>query len=250
MYGISRSISSAALACSLLGGCASAPQQKLDATADLKSKTVVVVPVGMPKNPSINLVSSSAASFGLVGGLIEGGTVKKHMKALTGILADQKFDFHAEVSNEVVQTAQRSAARTLVPSVAGRDRNKWISPIPVTPGADAYLDVYVTIFGYVASGDMQPYVPSVDLWARFTAASGKQLFLTHILYNPDLDVVHKAKGPKLTPDAAYRFASMDAIRADPAKAVAGLQAALSAVANELDSELHGSLTGPAVAQAK
>jgi hypothetical protein len=108
----------------------------------------------------------------------------------------------------------------------------------------------VTICGYVASGDMEPYVPSVDLWARITAASGKQLFLTHILYNPDLDVVHKAKGPKLTPDAAYRFASMDAIRADPAKAVAGLQAALSAVANELDSELHGSLTGPAVAQAK
>jgi hypothetical protein len=250
MHGNSRPLLSATLACPLLGGCASLPQQKLDASADLQSKTVVVVPVGIPKNPAANLVSSSAASFGLVGGFFKGEIVAKHVKALNGILADQKFDFHAEVSNEVVQAAQKSAAKTVTPDVAGVARKKWILPIRRTPGADAYFDVYVTTFGYVASGDMKPYVPSVDLWARITDASGKQLFLTHIIYNPDLDVLHKAEGPKLTPDDEYQFASMDAIKADPAKAVAGLHAALAAVANELDRELHGPVTASAVAQAK
>ena len=81
-------------------------------------------------------------------------------------------------------------------------------------------------------------MPSVDLWARITDASGKQLFLTHILYNPDLDNIRKSQGPKITPDAQYQFASMDAIKANPEKAVAGLKAAISVVIRELGDELQ------------
>ena len=240
MHGKSRPLFATALACLLFGGCASVPQQKLDARADLKSKTVVVMPVGIPKDATVNLISSSADSFGLVGGLIEGGILAKHVKDLAGLLESQKFDFHAEVSDEVVQTAQKSAAKIVVvdSTNVGAERTKWVSPVPVTSGADAYLDVYLATFGYVAKGDQFPYVPSVDLWARITDASGKQLFLTHILYNPDLDNIRKSQGPKITPDAQYQFASMDAIKANPEKAVAGLKAAISVVIRELSDELQ------------
>ncbi len=79
-------------------------------------------------------------------------------------------------------------------------------------------------------------------------ASGKTVFSTRIIYNPDLDFIGNFKGSKMPVDKQYQFASMDALKGSPEKTVAGLKAAISAVVHELDSELGQPADVPSTAK--
>jgi hypothetical protein len=105
-------------------------------------------------------------------------------------------------------------------------------------------------FGYIAQTDAAAYVPSIDVCARMTDASGKPIFSTEILYNPVLDFLGNFKGPKIKPDPQYQFASMDALKADPQKTAEGLRTAISAVLQELNNELKKPTADSTVALAK
>jgi len=218
----------------LIGGCASTPQQKLDASVDLQSKTIAVVPLGAPKMAEVRVISSTGAAFGLIGGLADAARFQAHAKDLAQILDQQQLDFHAELERGVLGALENDGLKTVLSDKGTTtERGKWLAPLPNTPGADLYFDVFFREFGYVAQSDATAYVPAIDLLARVTDSSGKQLFYTQILYNPNLDVLGNVKGPKIAPDPQYQFASMDAIKGNPQKAADGLRAAMTAVFNEL-----------------
>jgi hypothetical protein len=241
-----------ALAMLVLGGCASTPQQQLAANADLRSKSVAVVPVGIPKMAQIRVISSTGPAFGIVGDLADAARFHAHEKDVAALLEKQQFDFHADVSDGVVGVAQNSGLHVILldNTKSGSERSKWMAPLPSAPGADYYLDVFLLWFGYVARTDLSPYVPSIEVRARITDAAGKQIFFSQILYNPSLDVIGNFKGPKIAPDPQFEFANMDALKANPQKAVDGLRAAMTAVFAELAGELNQSPTGAKTALSK
>jgi hypothetical protein len=236
----------------LLAGCASTPQQTLDPTADLRSKKVAIVPVGIPKVAEVSVISSTGAAFGLIGGLADAARFQAHAKDLASLLEKQQFNFHTELSDGVAKVAQDDGMHVIVldETRIGSDRAKWITPTPNSQGADYYLDVVFKRFGYIAQTDAAAYVPSIDVCARITDASGKSLFSTEILYNPVLDFMGNFKGPKIKPDPQYQFASMDALKADPQKTAEGLRTAISAVLQELNNEMKKPTADSTVALAK
>ena len=236
----------------LLAGCASTPQQTLDPTADLRSKKIAIVPVGIPKVAEVSIVYSSGAAFGLIGGLVDAARFLAHAKDLASILEKQQFNFHIELSDGVAKVGQDNGMHVIVldETRIGSDRAKWMTSTPNGQGADYYLDVVFKRFGYIAQTDAAAYVPSIDVCARMTDASGKPIFSTEILYNPALDFLGNFKGPKIKPDPQYQFASMDALKADPQKTAEGLRTAISAVLQELNNELKKPTADSTVALAK
>jgi hypothetical protein len=208
--------------------------------------------VGLPKVAEVRVIQSAGASFGLIGGLADAARFNAHAKDLAELLQQQQFNFHSDVSDSVVAIAQSNGLHVmpLDNTKTGSERAKWLAPLPTVPGADYYLDVYLQDFGYIAQNETTPYLPSIDVRARITDAAGKQVFYSHILYNPSLDVLGNSKGPKIAADPQFQFANMDALKANPQKAADGLKAAMTAVFAELSSELNQLSTGATAALAK
>jgi hypothetical protein len=225
---------------SIAAGCASTPQQSLDANTNLSSKAIAVVPVGMPKNAQVTVIHSAGASFGLIGGLADAARFSAHAKDLAEMLQNQGYNFHSSISEGIVGVVRVDGYQAIVldEGKTGSERSKWLTPLPADKSADLYLDVYLDTFGYVADNDSTPYFPAIAAQARVTDLAGKQIFYSHVIYNPVLDVLGNSKGPKLPVDSQYGFANMDALKADPKKAREGLEAAVSALLLELKNELN------------
>jgi hypothetical protein len=236
----------------LVAGCASVPQQKLDAATNLRAKTLAVVPVGMPKIAEVRVISSINARFGLIGAFADAAKFQALAKDLADLLQKQQLDFHADISDGVVKVAQGNGLQIIVLDgmKTGSERAKWMTPLPSSQNADLYLDVFFRDFGYIAQSDASSYVPSIDIRARITDAAGKQIFYSRIIYNKDLDLNGNFKGPKIAPDPQYQFASMDALEANPQKVAEGLRVAMAAVFQELSNELKQTATEATAALSK
>jgi hypothetical protein len=232
-----------------LAGCAAIPQQKLVIEPAAAGTTITVLPIGIPERAEVTVVHSTGASFGLVGELVDGERFQAHEKTLAAVIERQQFDFHAEIVHAVEAAVRDDGYRVDRPDGAPMSTRRvtWLTPMPDIKDSDYVLDVVFDYFGYAADWDSQPYLPSVAMKARLTDRSGKQLFFTRVYYNPALGIFGKSKGPKIPADVEYAFGSMGDIKANPARAIKGLELAVQSVLGELREELR-SEGAPSVAK--
>jgi len=103
--------------------------------------------------------------------------------------------------------------------------------------ADAYLDVAVVSYGYVAAGisDSSPYRPFVSAKCRLVRArDGAVLMEDTILYNPvALNGISPDKAVTISPDPAYAYPDFDSLLASPDNSVKGLDASLKSTADSV-----------------
>ncbi|MEJ0042399.1 MAG: hypothetical protein WDM81_09355 [Rhizomicrobium sp.] len=93
----------------------------------------------------------------------------KRADALVAILGDQKYTPREAFVNDLTAALQ-SDGYTVVPVEAVRRNNDYLSSYPGAP-VDAYLDVAVTEYGYLAAGVSElPTVSAVSLSARQAGA--------------------------------------------------------------------------------
>lgn len=126
---------------------------------------------------------------------------------------------------------------TVVPVPATREKAEFMPAYPVEAGdkADAYLDLVVANYGYIAAGigAGTPYRPHFSVEAKLVSpADGALLMQEAILYNP-VAPSRLNQAITLQPNPAYGFATFDSLVADGNLATRGLQEAAEETAKAL-----------------
>jgi hypothetical protein len=225
------------IACLLVAGlaaCAGAPEIPFDHASNAGIKNIAVIEPAMSPTPTILLASDIGQSFGLIGGLIDLSMQSNRDTKFAALLSAQGVKPDA-VFLQDVHAALAAHGYNVVDTAQARSGNDLLKVYPKVgqPGVDAYLDLAVFNYGYVAAGigDSTPYRPFLTARCRLVRASdGAVLMEDTIAYNP-IGPVEKAV--TLSPDPNFSFKDFDTLTADPGVAVKGLNTALTASANSI-----------------
>lgn len=228
-------------ACLMLAGCATQPVIPFDKSMAGDIKTVGIVTPAMPEKPSVWLASTIGQSFGLIGALVDAGMEASREKdfwtEIDGAHNPPKATFLTAMT-EALQ-AQGYTVKTIDVKDRKSDFLKSYPPAQDTQ-VDAYLDVRVFNYGYVAAGigDSTPYRPFAYVDCKMIRASDNAVLMQDdVFYNPITQgpVRPSGNGVTISPNPDYVFVDFDALKADPPNATKGmndaLQQAAAAVAN-------------------
>ena len=216
--------------------CASPPPHTeipFDHAAAPDIKTIGVASPSFPPGPSAVLASSAAtyAGGGLVGGLarmVAAGMQADREAAMAKLLADQNFDAKAVFTKSLQAAIESRGYHTVLVSPMRESPELFAAGdgFKGQPAADAYLDVVVVHYGYIASGlgDSRPYRPMIHLSCRLLSKDLKQVMMfDSVLVNP-LGTPDDAV--QVPPPADYAFVDTPSLSADPPRTVEGIQAAI------------------------
>lgn len=220
----------AVIVAALLSACQTLPQVPDDRASAGNIKTINVVTPAMNDESRVVLASTVGQSFGLVGALIDAGMQASREDDFEAMAKSQSFSGKAAFAKHLDASLTSSGygvVRDDMKRAANFDFLKSYTQ-PSTISAEAHLDVVLN-YGYYASGLSTPYRPFVSANAKLVRNSdGALLMQKSIFYNP----LNAAPEQTITvpPNPAYEFSDFDTLKADPAKAIKGLDEALAQVA--------------------
>jgi hypothetical protein len=227
----------AALAAVVLSACSTLQQVPYDRATAGEIKTINVVTPSAPDRPAVVLAATVGQSFGLIGALIDAGMQSSREGDFEEVAKSQNF-IGKEAFERHLDAALTAGGYTPAHSSIARPKADFLKSYaaPADVKADAHLDI-VMHYGYVASGIATPYRPFVTVNAKLVRASDNALLMQKsIFYNP----LYAAPEQTVTiaPDPAYEFADFDALKADPEKAIKGLDGAIAQVASAMGTLLR------------
>jgi hypothetical protein len=216
-----------------LAACASPPEIPFDHASNPGIKNIGVLQPAMSAKPTMWLASDVGQSFGLIGALVDASLQESRDKKFMSLLLAQGVRPDTNFLDDV-RTALTSHGYTVTSIPQVRTNMDLLKTYPTGQfNVDAYLDIAVVNYGYVAAGigDSTPYRPFLGARCRLVRASdGAVLMEDTIIYNP---IGPTAKIVTIAPDPAYAFKDFDTLTGDPDNAVKGLNAALSASATSI-----------------
>jgi hypothetical protein len=226
----------AAFVAVVLSACSTLQQVPYDRATAGEIKTINVVTPAAPDRPAVVLAATVGQSFGLIGALIDAGMQSSRESDFQDVAKSQNF-VGKEAFERHLDAALAAGGYTPAHYSVARPKADFLKAYPTSADmkADAHLDV-VMHYGYVASGIATPYRPFVSVNAKLVRASDNALLMQKsIFYNP----LHSAPEQTVTiaPDPAYEFADFDALKADPEKAIKGLDGAIAQVAGAMGTLL-------------
>jgi hypothetical protein len=203
----------------------------------LKIQRVEMESIGVPASPRVRILNSNSDWFHVPGFAAKGAYAGYAGAEVSELLKTVGFDYGSEAARYFEQSVSNSGlplARADV-SVSSESRGWPLSKCSQAVEVDACVDIRLTYFGYVAAFDSSDYVATAHVSARvIRARDGKLLFERNIHYNP----IDPGTAIDLFASNEFRFQDLDAMRADPQGVVAGLRAALNALATELEAQLR------------
>jgi hypothetical protein len=221
-----------------LAVCATRPAVPFDrSTANIK--TIGILTPAFPAGPKVVLASTVGQSFGLIGALIDAGMQANRDATFTSMLASQRFSAPDAFSAALAQAVKSEGyAVEMIPVT--RDTDDLLTDYHVATNikVDAYLDVAVAVYGYVAAGigDAHPYRPVLGLYCRLVrAADGTVLMQDTVAYNP---VNPRGNIITISPDPTYTFVDFDSLASSPQQSEAGLEDAVARSAQSVAKLLH------------
>lgn len=224
--------------CFMLAGCVSHPTIPFDKTTAGDIKTIGVVTPAMHEQPYVWLATDLGQSFGLIGALVSAGLENaredKFWKEIDGANHPPRAVF-----SDAVVTALQSEGYTA--KIVDAKRDDYMKTYPKDAGVDAFLDIVVTSYGYVAAGmaDATPYRPFTYVKCKLIRASDNAVLMQDtVVYNYLAQSGMPQPGVTLDPDPQYIFVDFDALQADPPKATKGLHETLQKVATTVANLAH------------
>ena len=216
-------LAGSALAALLLAGCASAPNIEVDRAAATQVKRVAVLGIHEPTNVTVMNIGGAAGAFGLIGGLIQGGTNADHSKQFAEALKQQKQSLSEPMLAAITQSLKEDGFEVTVaadqkPKLAADGKSDDYTDVHVD--ADAILSVWFGVVGYMSAPNSTHYEPWVLIKARLLDAKTKK-----DIYFKTFCVGYKMKienAVMLPADPKYRYKSFDDIMAHTSDAAAGL----------------------------
>ena len=229
-----------ALACLMLASlaaCGGMQEIPFDHGANPGIKTIGLITVGMDPKPSIILASDMGQSFGLIGALVDAGMKANRDSKFATMMTAHNFDPKATFIKDL-RGALTAQGYTLTDVPMAQRDNGLLKTYPKGgDGIDAYLDVGVPNYGYIASGigDASPYRPFTYVVCRLVRASDSAVLMQDIvMYNP---VTYAAAGSikavTISPDPSFTFVDFDTLMSDPNVTLKDFDAALAASANSV-----------------
>jgi hypothetical protein len=228
------------LAISLSGCATSGSLPKVSSPELAQLRRIAMTPVGVPQVPRVQILNSASDWFWVPGAMAGGIYSGAAGNEIGKLLKDAGFDYGSEATTLFEQSIANSglSIARVDPSSLSENRKWPLSECPRESTGDACVDVRLTYFGYVAAFASSDYVPTAHISARvIRARDAELLFERNIHYNP----INPGKAADIFASGEFRFHDLDAMRADPQGVVAGLRAALSAVASELGTQLQSAM---------
>lgn len=204
------------------------------ASANITS--IAVVDDALPEKPIAYEVASVGSNFGLIGALVDAGIQVERQNAVHKALEAIDFDAESRLEARLSEKLQADGyAVALLPEQA-RPKREFLETYPDSNGAEAYLDVVVSGYGYLSSGAGQPFRPYVQAQVKLVRVSdGAKLMENTIVSNP----LYAAEGVvTLTPNPEYAFNNRSELLADPNRLAAGIEDALFNVADTAARLMH------------
>ena len=210
----------------LMSSCAGVPQSEAPPSA------ITLVAAPEPATLAVIIQNHPDARGSQERQIFFAAELQRKTHALTVALQPQSFLPGATLT-EAVAAALKKPDRTVVRAANPRSgREEFLMDYAATgakPGI--VVDVVPRAIGYWAESLTGAYHPWVVIAFRvFDTAAGKTLASGQIGTGPPLP---GETAIVVAPDAAYAFTSLDAVVADPARAVAGLRTAIQQVARAL-----------------
>lgn len=210
-------------------GCATIEKQAFNRAANTSIKSVAILEPTPSEGFGVNIVNHPGLSFGLIGATAYAIEMQSKSKSLdeamkplgwslTQSLTEQLVAELSKVGYAVKRAKFDREKFALVKDYKALRENATIKDVLAT---DAWLDVQTRDPLYVANSPTADYLPSIGLTVRLVSATDQTL-----LYREDFFYGFSFKTGRLEPivipsDPKYRFASMDALKADPKTTLAG-----------------------------
>ena len=211
-----------------LAGCAAKPEIPFDRATAGNIKSIGVITPAVPSEGSVVLASTIGQSFGLIGGLVDATLQASRDSHFKEILQKQGV-VPADIANKSLESGLAAHGFTASPVDIKRDHaTDFLShyPKPGEANVDAYFDVVVEDYGYLAAGisSSNPFRPYFKAKAKLIRASdGAVLMQDAVIYNP----LNEEKGViTIAPEDKYQYKDFDTLEADPADAAEGLRRAI------------------------
>lgn len=220
-----------------LSACQTLPQVPYDRATAGNVKTIDVVTPAAPSRPNVVLASTVGQSFGLIGALVDAGMQNSRENDFEVEVRSQNFvgrDMFVRYVDEALTANGYKAINDNAPRPQRQFLQAYAAPAGGVP--DAYFDI-VLDYGYYAAGMSTPYRPYVFVDCKLVRSSDNALLMQKsIFYNP----LNKAPDQAVTiaPDSTYEFTDFDALKANPEKAVKGLDSAMRQVASAMGTLLR------------
>ncbi len=214
-----------AVAC--LAGCVTKPEIPFDRTAN-NIKTIGILTPAHPDSAAVVLASSVGQSFGILGALVDAGMRASRESTFNAALSQQNFLFQDAVAKSLSDdlTAGGYTVTTIPVSRSGHTDFLKSYPKAEDTKVDAYLDVVITGYGYIAAGigSSTPYRPIDIVRVRLVRAQDAATLMEDtVIYNPVGPSGVAPNAVTVPPDPALTYIDFNALAADPEGATKGLK---------------------------
>jgi hypothetical protein len=224
----------------LLSGCHTAPPEiPFDKAAATRVKSIGIIVSQFPEQPVALLATSIGQNLGLLGALVDAGMNSSRVSKVEAMLKSQGFVADSYFIAKLKETLEAEGYKVFIVSQK-RGKGEFAKAYPVNsyPRVDAYLDIVVGSYGYLAAGigDDAPYRPTFNAHVKLVSSIGNSVLMQDIVaYN----IPNKPENiVTLSPDPEMKWVDFDTLMADPVRAVSGLRAAEEQTASMLGKLAH------------
>ncbi len=224
----------------LLSGCHTAPPEiPFDKAAASRVKSIGIVVSQFPEQPVAVLATTVGQHMGLLGALVDAGMNSSRVTKVEAMLISQGFVADTYFIAKLKETLEAEGYKVFIVSQK-RGKGDFAKDYPVNfyPKVDAYLDIIVGAYGYLAAGigDDAPYRPTFNARVKLVSSIDKSVLMQDVVAynvpnNPENIVT-------ISPDPEMKWVDFDTLMADPVRAVSGLRMAEDLTASTLGKLAH------------
>lgn len=213
-----------------LGACASAYVGTPYERASNNIHRIAIADDSVPPKLTAWEVASAGSNFGLIGALVDAGIQSDREHDMTEALATVNFDAEATLEQRLIATLGEEGYEAAVAPGSDREHRVFLTTYSGAPeGTEAYLDIVVTNYGYIAAGVGQPWRPTAEALVRLVRASDNTTLMENqISYN----AMYVRQGViTITANPEFAFHNREAMTENPAMLAAGLADAFNQIAD-------------------
>jgi hypothetical protein len=191
---------------------------------------IAVAPDTLPPELTAYEAASVGSNFGLIGALADAGIQDSREDAIDAALAGINFDAENVLEERIVAQLVAQGYEATALDGRARERRVFLTNYSGAPeGAEAYLDIVVTNYGYISAGAFQPFRPTAHANVRLVRRSDNvTLMENQIAYN----TMYTQEGViTISANPEYAFQNRDALLADPQRLAAGITDSLHQIAD-------------------
>lgn len=212
-----------------LSACAGTKPIPLD-RAQANIKTIGIVTPYVADSPTSFIAASPGRNFGLIGALIDAGVQSSREQALAAALQTQQFSAEATFSDKLAQAVKAQGYDVVMIPATRVKKGEFLEKYPQSDGVDAYMDVVLPVWGYMAAGvqSSAPFRPVIVAKCQLVRSKDTSVLMQdRVIYNPINERAHE--GVTLSPDPTFAFATSDMMETQAEHTAEGLRVAMDQV---------------------